>query len=231
MIHYKQMMFFDIETTSKFKNWEEFLLNDPNGAKSFELKYDRANSNNNQKWSGNIEDVYLRNAPILAEYGKIICISYGIYQKDQFKVDTKSIKYQSEEELIKTIVKLFNKAYDMNFKLCGHNIKEFDIPYIFKKILQYNLKVPELINFVDAKPWEYDFYDTAILTKSTSNIPSSLADITYLLNIDTPKDDISGKEVHNVYWFENNIDKICDYCEKDVVAVKEIYERIYNCVK
>jgi hypothetical protein len=230
MISYKKLLYFDIETAAEYKSWSDFVINDKEGSESFKLKYDRAKNNNNPRWLGDIEDVYINNAPLLAEYGIIICISYGLYNNGVFKTITQSIKNTTEKELIQNISNMFIKSDNHDLKLCGHNIKEFDIPFIFKKMLKYSIKIPNIINFVGKKPWEIDIYDTAIITKLSGSVATSLADLTHLLNIKSPKDDISGSDVHKVYWYDNDIEKIEDYCSKDIIAVKDVYLRLFECL-
>lgn len=234
MINPKLLLYFDIETTSEFKNYQEFLSSEPSGANAFKIKYERAQKRQNKDWLGTIDDAYLNNAPFLAEYGKIICISFGYFNKDNFQISTKSLKdYGGDEErLIDYISRLFIKSTTDEVYLfpCGHNVKGFDIPFLFKKMLKYKIEIPTIINAIGKKPWELAIYDTAELTKGTGFVVSSLADVMYLLGLPTPKDDIAGSDVHRVYWEEDDIDRICRYCEKDVVAVKEIMLRINSCL-
>lgn len=232
MINPKLLLFFDIETTTEFKNYQEFLSKEPDGAKSFKIKYDRAQKRKNKDWFGSIDDAYINNAPLLAEYGKIVCISFGYFNKDKFLITTKSIEDYNykEEKLINYISNLFIKSSKINLYPCGHNIKGFDIPFLFKKMLKYKIKIPDIINSIGKKPWEINIIDSADLTKGTSFVASSLADVTYLLGLNSPKDDIDGSEVYNIYWEDKNIKRICDYCEKDVIAVKEIILRIKECI-
>ncbi len=232
MINYKQLLYFDIETTSEYETFSDFENNNIIGSKSFKLKYDRAQKRENSQWSGTIDEAYINNAPLLAEYGKIICISYGMFINDEYKVSSKSLKnYISEKELIEFIAKLFNKIEQKYIYPCGHNIKGFDIPFIFKKMLKYSIKIPKNLNVTDKKPWEINMYDTGDLTKGTGFVASSLADVTYLLGLTSPKDDIDGSEVHHTYWIDNDIDRIVKYCEKDVIAIKDICVRLYECLE
>lgn len=231
MISYTLLFPFDIETTSNYKTYNDLLENDINGAKAFKLKYEKAQKNNNLKWAGTIEDAYFNNAPFLAEYAKIICISFGFYSNNEFKISTKSINdFSSEAQFMSFIKNLFNRVDEKKLFLAGHNIKEFDIPFLFKKLIQYGIKIPNCLNTFGKKPWEMIVYDTAEITKSTSYIISSLSDICYLLGLNSSKDDIDGSEVHTIYWNTNDIDRICEYCEKDTIAVKEILEKLYNCL-
>ena len=231
MINYTYLFPFDLETTSEFENYEDFSNNKPDGAKAFKLKYERAQKKSNVEWQGTIEEAYVNNAPLLAEYGKIICISFGFYSGNEFKLATKSVNdYPDEEKFMKFIANLFKRVDEKNLFLSGHNIKGFDIPFIFKKLLKYGIKIPDCLNTFNKKPWEINVYDTGEITKSTGFVSSSLADVCYLLGLESSKDDIHGSEVHKVFWQDKDIDRICTYCGKDVIAVKEIVEKLYNCL-
>lgn len=230
--NYMNLLYYDLETTSEYKTFEDFEAADPMGAKSFKLKYERAIRANNQQWSGTVSEAYTRNAPLYAEYGKIVCISYGLFINGKFSVSSKDITtYENGEEgLVDFIARLFNKCDHKGMFLSGHNIKGFDNPYIFKKLIKYNIRIPFSLNNIGKKPWEIMMWDTAEMMKAGGFSTISLADCTYMFGIETPKDDISGADVHRVYWEDNDVPRIVIYCEKDVVAVMEVAKRIYNCL-
>jgi len=176
------------------------------------------------------EEFYDR-AGIWAEFGKIICISVGYFTiknaERQFR--TKSIigeeKQMLEEfnDLVKT--HFSNPA----FVFCGHNIKEFDIPYMCRRMLINGINIPEKLQLFGRKPWEIPHLDTLELWKfGDYKHYTSLKLLTHVLNIPSPKEDIDGSEVRNVYYNEKNIDRIAKYCERDVVAVAQIFLRMRN---
>ena len=231
MVHYKRLFYFDLETTTDYKDFDDFKKQNPVGAKTFELKHHRAKINGDNYWQGTVEESYINRAPLLGDYGKIIVISYGFFKGDEFLISSKTISdFNSEKEFMLFIARLLNRAEQRNFVLSGHNIKRFDIPFIFKKMLKYSIKIPNIINFHNKKPWEMILEDTGELTKANAFTYSSLADVTYLLGISTPKNDIDGSDVHRVYWEDNDIERIKKYCEKDVIAVKEIAKRLSECL-
>lgn len=165
---------------------------------------------------------------IMAEFGKIVCISTGYFYEDEtrnqcFKI--KSIANQNEQELLKDFIQLCNKFYqhNKNFVFGGHNIKEFDIPYICRRILINNLPLPEFLWLHDRKPWEIKMFDTLSWWKFGDNKNyTSLHLLANVLNIPTSKDDIDGSKVQNVYYIENNLERIVNYCQKDIVVVANI---------
>jgi len=176
------------------------------------------------------EEFYER-AGIWAEFGKIICISVGYFTiknaERQFR--TKSI-IGEEKQLLEEFNELI-KVHFSNpaFIFCGHNIKEFDIPYMCRRMLINGINIPEKLQLFGRKPWEIPHLDTLELWKfGDYKHYTSLKLLTHVLNIPSPKEDIDGSEVRNVYYNEKNIDRIKKYCERDVVAVAQIFLRMRN---
>ncbi|UUV21920.1 3'-5' exonuclease [Paenimyroides aestuarii] len=176
------------------------------------------------------EEFYNR-AGIWAEFGKIICISVGYFTiknaERQFR--TKSI-IGEEKQLLEEFNDLVKTHFsNPAFVFCGHNIKEFDIPYMCRRMLINGINIPEKLQLFGRKPWEIPHLDTLELWKfGDYKHYTSLKLLTYVLNIPSPKEDIDGSEVRNVYYNEKNIDRISKYCERDVVAVAQIFLRMRN---
>ena len=176
------------------------------------------------------EEVYER-AGIYAEFGKIICISAGYISKKEgrrvFRV--KSFAGDDEKALLtefaKTLVQFFNAK--RNSYLCAHNGKEFDFPYIARRMLINGVKLPSALNVHGQKPWETPFLDTMELWKfGDYKHFTSLNLIALLFGIPTPKDDIDGSQVADVYYKEKNLPRIVEYCEKDVLTVARIFLKL-----
>ena len=176
------------------------------------------------------EEFYDR-AGIWAEFGKIICISVGYFTiknaERQFR--TKSI-IGEEKQLLEEFNDLVKTHFsNPTFVFCGHNIKEFDIPYMCRRMLINGINIPEKLQLFGRKPWEIPHLDTLELWKfGDYKHYTSLKLLTHVLNIPSPKEDIDGSEVRNVYYNEKNIDRIKKYCERDVVAVAQIFLRMRN---
>lgn len=176
------------------------------------------------------EEFYDR-AGIWAEFGKIICISVGYFTiknaERQFR--TKSI-IGEEKQLLEEFNDLVKTHFsNPAFVFCGHNIKEFDIPYMCRRMLINGINIPEKLQLFGRKPWEIPHLDTLELWKfGDYKHYTSLKLLTHVLNIPSPKEDIDGREVRNVYYNEKNIDRIAKYCERDVVAVAQIFLRMRN---
>ena len=169
-------------------------------------------------------------AGIYAEFGKIICISVGIFRRDketkELSVRLKSFADDDEAVLLREFSELLNKHYslpDRHF-LCGHNIKEFDIPYICRRLLVNQLPSPALLNISGKKPWETKhLLDTMELWKFGDNKSfTSVKLLAAIFGFPSPKDDIDGSDVARVYYEEKDLPRIARYCEKDVVAVMQL---------
>lgn len=171
---------------------------------------------------------------IMAEFGKIICISTGYFYEDDnkqkfFKI--KSISGDNESQLLQDFTALCNKFYKLNknFIFGGHNIREFDIPYICRRILINNLPLPEYLCLHEKKPWEIKMFDTLSWWKFGDNKNyTSLNLLANVLNVPTSKTDIDGSMVQNVYYSDKNLKRIVEYCQRDVVVVANIILRFQN---
>ena len=172
------------------------------------------------------EDVYSR-AGIYAEFGKVICISIGMtYKKGQethFRL--KSFYGDNEKDLLMDFNLLLKKlSQKSELQLCAHNGKEFDFPYLARRLLINGLELPALLDVAGKKPWEVSFLDTMELWKfGDYKHYTSLDLLTTIFQIPTPKDDMDGSMVGDAYWKNNELEKIVKYCEKDVIAVVQLF--------
>ncbi len=169
-------------------------------------------------------------AGIYAEFGKIVCISCGVIQgtDDEKKIIIKSFFGHDEKLLLHQFCEMLNKwCVDGNKYLCAHNGKEFDFPYICRRLIVNHLPIPEILKLHGKKPWDVPHLDTLDLWKfGDYKSYTSLNLLAHTLGIATPKDDIDGSRVHEVYWKEKNLDRIVTYCQKDVVTVAQIFLRM-----
>ncbi len=176
------------------------------------------------------EEVYGR-AGIYAEFGKIICISAGYIARQSgrrvFRV--KSFAGDDEKALLADFAGALVRFYTAKrgAYLCAHNGKEFDFPYIARRMLVNGLKLPQALNIHGQKPWETTFLDTMELWKfGDYKHFTSLSLMSAIFGIPTPKDDIDGSQVADVYYNEKNLRRIVDYCEKDVLTVARIFLKL-----
>lgn len=174
------------------------------------------------------EEFYNR-AGIWAEFGKIVCISVGYFN---FQGELRKFRVTSFYGDEITILNDFKNLLSTHFNqakhlLCAHNGKEFDFPYIARRMIINNIELPYKLNLFGKKPWEVPHLDTLELWKfGDYKNYTSLKLLTNVLGIPSPKDDIDGSEVYSVYYEDNNIDRIIQYCEKDTIAVAQIFLRL-----
>jgi len=176
-------------------------------------------------------DVYER-AGIYSEFGKIICISVGLVkEKNPLSFRLKSF-YGSDEKNLLSDFSLMLSKFSKNkgeVLLCAHNGKEFDFPYIARRMIINGLIIPEILDNAGKKPWEIKLLDTMDLWKfGDYKNYTSLDLLTSILGIQTPKDDIDGSMVAGIYYGENDIERIARYCEKDVLAIAQVLLRFMN---
>ncbi len=174
------------------------------------------------------EDFYDR-AGIWAEFGKIICISVGYFT---FKSDIRHFRVTSffgdETKILQDFSNLLNNHFNgPQHLLCGHNAKEFDIPFIARRMIINAIQIPNKLNLFGKKPWEIPHLDTLELWKfGDYKHFTSLKLLTKILGIPSPKGDIDGSQVGHVYYVEKDIDRIVTYCEKDTIAVAQVFLRL-----
>jgi uncharacterized protein YprB with RNaseH-like and TPR domain len=176
-------------------------------------------------------EAFYDRAGIWAEFGKIVCISVGYFQ---VKGDIRNFRVTSffgeEKQLLKDFNNLLNNHFSgPHYVLCGHNIKEFDIPFIARRMIINGVSLSGKLNLFGKKPWEIPHLDTMELWKfGDFKHFTSLKLLSKMLGIPSSKDDIDGSQVGDVYYKEKDIDRIVTYCEKDVVAVAQVMLRFRN---
>jgi len=217
------VLFLDIETIPQYPSYSQLP---DEWKKLWDLKAQYLVRNKEEETT---ESVYPR-AGIYAEFGRIICISCGYITGSSFdkKITIKSFAGDDEKKILSEFSEMLKKWAGENPKyLCAHNGKEFDFPYICRRLIINKLSIPSLLNISGKKPWEVAHLDTMDLWKfGDFKNYTSLNLLAHTLAIPTPKDDIDGSMVWAVYWNEKNLDRIVTYCQKDVVTVAQIFLRM-----
>ena len=217
------ILFLDIETVSQEANYE---LLSPEWKELWNKKAEALLKSREEE---NVQSIYNR-AGIYAEFGRIICISCGVIQGygDEKKIAVKSYFGHEEALLLHQFSDMLRKwSADGNKYVCAHNGKEFDFPYLCRRMIINNVPIPSILNTAGKKPWEVNHLDTMELWKfGDFKSYTSLNLLAHTLGIPTPKDDIDGSMVGDVYWNEKNLERIAIYCQKDVVTAAQIYLRI-----
>ncbi len=223
-----RILFLDIETVSSHPSYEE--LNEAFKALWKHKASYLLRKQEDELSEEELRDSYEDKAGIFAEFGRIVCISVGILHKDeseQWQLRLKSFASENEAELLEQFKALLDKHYadTRNTGLCGHNIKEFDIPYICRRMWVNQMPLPAALDLSGKKPWETQhLIDTLEMWKfGDRKNYTSLKLLAALFGIPSPKDDIDGSEVGRVFWQEKDLQRIARYCEKDVLATVQLY--------
>jgi uncharacterized protein YprB with RNaseH-like and TPR domain len=217
------ILFLDIETVPEEENWN---LLSKNSQELFEQK-----TQYQRKDEFTAEEFYNR-AGIWAEFGKIICISVGYFVEVEKKRQLRLRSFFGDDE--HKLLTEFKVLLDTHFAkksnlLCAHNGKEFDFPFLSRRMIIHQIELPKKLNLFGKKPWEVPHLDTLEMWKfGDYKHYTSLKLLTSILGIPSPKGDIDGSEVAGVYYKENNIQRIVSYCEKDTIAVAQLLLRFNN---
>ncbi len=172
------------------------------------------------------DEAYNR-AGIYAEFGRIICISVGVIVQGKSETGLRIKSYSGEDEkklLTDFSAMIRNFAANRTLFLCAHNGKEFDFPYISRRMLINGLRLPAILDNAGKKPWEIYHLDTMELWKfGDFKHYTSLDLLTAIFDIPSPKNDMDGSMVAGVYWEENNLERIVEYCQHDVRAIVQLF--------
>ena len=216
-LNIRNILFLDIETVPQFDTYTSV-------PESFRLLWEKKSASF-CKEGETAGDVYKR-AGIYAEFGKIICISCGCFTtENNFRI--KSFAGDDERQVLLDFSAMLNKSYCIPEKfLCAHNGKEFDFPYLCRRMLINGITLPAILDTPGRKPWEVSHLDTMELWKfGDYKSYTTLNLLAAVFGIPTPKDDIDGSKVWEVYWIEKNLPRIVTYCQKDVLTVAQIMRR------
>lgn len=217
-LNLENVLFLDIETVPGYRHWNDVpeRIKPLWEKKTYSLRGVEEES---------LEETWSK-AGIYAEFGKIVCISVGFirYSGSQKEFRMKSFYGEDEKIMLEEFAELLNRHFnEPQHLLCAHNGKEFDFPYIARRMLVNGVKIPNILDTAGKKPWEVNHLDTMELWKFGDRKSfTSVALLTAIFDIPTPKDDIDGSQVGTVYWEENDLERIELYCRKDVLAIAQI---------
>jgi 3'-5' exonuclease len=231
-----KILFLDIETVGLCRNWEGCKENHPNIAEQF-VKYfdwflkrfpeDNVETDGLEEELQKMNDVYEKRSALVPEFAKIICVSMAFMTKDGIKQQTFS--NHDEKQLLMDVRDLLDRCHKLDFYLCGHNLKNFDIPMLAKRMIINGIMPSKILPSYDTKPWEVKAIDTKEIWQYGSYTSiGSLDLVCSTMGIDTPKDGpIHGGNVHEVYWNnQSRLDEISDYCEKDVKVLVDFITKL-----
>jgi len=222
-----KILFLDIETVGGCKNYESCKTTNPNVAKQYVKYIDWFVKRFPEDSQLSLDEIFIKRAPLVPEFAKIVCVSVAfVTEKDEIK--TQTFSGDDEKQLLKDCQKLLDRCGKLDFYLCGHNLKNFDIPMLAKRMIINGLMPPSILPSYDTKPWEIKAIDTKeIWQYGAYTSIGSLDLLCSTMDIPTPKDgEVTGDKVHSAYWNENKLKEISEYCEKDVHVLIDIIKKL-----
>lgn len=214
----EKVLFLDIETVPQVSNYAEL-------SEAEQKLWDKKTQRQREE-EVSAEDFYGDRAGIMAEFGKIICISVGMYEKNE-TLKIKTFAHDDEKKLLQEFGEIFNSIRLRDVILCAHNGKEFDFPWIARRFLINGMQPPMPFQMFGKKPWEIPHLDTMELWKFGDwKSFISLELMAHIFGVPTPKDDIDGSMVASIYYIEKDLPRIVKYCEKDVLTLANVFRKL-----
>ena len=214
----ENLLVLDIETIRSYRLYEDM-------PERLQAQWDRKSSFLKSNEETTPKELFEDKAGIYAEFGKIVAISVGFftYTGPELTLRVKGIYGKDETVILSEFNDLLQKFNSKNLILCGHNGKEFDFPYLSRRMLVNNIKLPDVLDTSGKKPWEVNHLDTMEMWKfgDRKNF-TSLELLATLFDIPTSKDGIDGSQVSTVYYEEEDVERISKYCNKDVVVTAQL---------
>jgi hypothetical protein len=228
-----KIIFLDIETTSQYeKYWDMPEVFQKLFAKRFAKEIDVQIADLSKDA---YEEVYNQKAPLYAEWGKIICISMGVINSsdEEYKLNVTSYSDVDEVKLLQAFLKktqTITSELNSLWSFCAHNGKNFDFPFISKRLIINHLELPKMFDFSEMKPWEIKYFiDTKEVWKfGVYDHNVSLDILAAVFDVPSSKDDMDGSQVKNVFYQDKDLKKITGYCEKDVLALASVFLKMKN---
>lgn len=219
-IDIKNVLFLDIETVAQVFEYDNL---DPAVRSLWNSKFAYLEGGDTSP-----KDQY-KKAGVYAEFAKVVCITVGMFANKQFRL--RSFAGHDEKMLLQEFADMLNSHFNREeHLLCAHNGKEFDFPFMARRMLINGVRLPKLLDIAGKKPWEVKHLDTMELWKfGDYKSYTSLNLLASIFGIPTPKDDIQGSDVGRVYWQDNDLERIEKYCRKDVLTVAQLFCR-FKCL-
>ncbi len=218
-----KLLFFDLETVGEYPTLVELEKNKPGLHKMF-LKY--------QDWfikkfpedkEKSADEIYETRAALVPEFAKIVVASFAFLSPDG-KIQKQTFAMDDEKEMLRGVIKLLDKVNKLNFYLCGHNIKGFDIPMLYKRMMINGFQPSTMLPTADTKPWDIKAMDTKEFWNGTN--PFTIAQLELIsvsMGCESSKEGpVTGGVVHPSYWKEGKLNEIAEYCEQDVKALVDL---------
>lgn len=224
-----KLLFIDIETVGSHSTLEEMKINNE---KLYSLFC------NYESWfkkrfpedeNLTLSELFISRSPLVPEFSKIVCVCLGLVDSNKsFK--TTVISGNDEKKLLDSVRKTLTKSGELGYWLCGHNVKNFDIPVLAKRMIVNGINPPKILPSYDTKPWEVRAIDTREVWQFGQYASISTLDLMCgVMGVESSKsEDMDGSKVHDVFWNKKDVQKISDYCEKDVKVLYNFIDKLIN---
>ena len=221
-----KILFFDIETVGITKDFTDLEQNYPALKKQFENYFDWFLKRFPEDQGLTSEQIFVNRAALVPEFSKIVCASFAFVTPDG-KIHCQTFSDSDEKKLLTDVNNLLNKVFKMDFWLCGHNIKMFDLPVLNKRMVINGIKPSPLMPTYDTKPWEIKAIDTMDVWRMGNNFSlCSLELMCAAMGVKSSKEgEVTGNRVHEAYYDYNQLDLIVEYCERDVMVLIDVIKK------
>lgn len=223
-----KILYFDVETASGEENLERLKEINPRLGDLWSKRSDFYRSSYEELKNMEDSEIYEIKSALEPEFCRVICVSFGTFDADD-KIRIASFSGSDESEILSKSNRIFANAEAKGWKICGHNIKNFDIPCLGKRMLYNSIMPSRNLQMWDKKPWEAPIIDTSELFSFGNWIQQKYLGLDLLacsLGIKSPKEDLNGSQVSSAFWKSSDIERIKDYCERDVETVMDIITKI-----
>lgn len=232
-----KILFLDIETVGGCKDYTTCKKTNPSVAEQYMKYYDWFQKRfpedhiivpkTKQENDIRINEVFEKRAALVPEFAKIVCVTMA-FVMDNGEIKKQTFSGDDETKLLIEVRNLLDRCHKLDFYLCGHNLKNFDIPMLAKRMIINGIMPSKILPSYDTKPWEVKAIDTKeIWQYGAYTSIGSLDLLCSCLEISTPKDgEVTGSKVHHAYWYENKLTEISEYCEKDVLVLVDIIKKL-----
>lgn len=223
-----KLLYFDLETVSQFPSIEELKDFNPRLYDCWKKREDYYRKSYSDMENLSSDEIYMDKSPLEAEFGRIICASFGVLEGNG---ETRFISFceDNEVEILEKCKKIIINSEHKGFRLCGHNVKGFDVPYLGKRMIYNKITPPSSLLVSNKKPWEINILDTTELFSFGNYIQGRYLGLELLscsLGVESPKVEMEGSKVNSTYWNEKDLDKIKKYCELDVDTVIQVLNSV-----
>ena len=229
-----KILFLDIETVGSYKDYDSCKKENPIMASQFENYFDwflkrfpEDNQLGMESLNSQMNEVFKKRAGLVPEFAKIVCVSVA-FVTDNGETKTQTFSGGDEKEVLLGVQKLLDRCGKLDFYLCGHNLKNFDIPMLAKRMIINGLLPPSILPSYDTKPWEIKAIDTKEIWQYGSYTSIGSLDLMCTcMEVPSPKDgEVTGDKVHEAYWEKSMLKEISEYCERDVQVLIDVIKKL-----